>query len=313
MQKQEIYKPEYLKKGEAIGIIAPAWTFDINNFKRGVDKLRSLGFRVKYERAIFSKYWSMAGYDRQRAEQVNRMFADNDVKAIFCAKAGYGSMRTIPYLDGKIIRANPKIFVGYSDITILLSFLRNVANMVVFHGQVVSEEIYEDMNPISLDYLLQAITKPQPLGEVKFKDLKSLRPGEASGVLTGGNLSMIMSAIGTPYDINTDNSILFLEDIGEGLEVVDNHLMHLKLSGKLRRIKGLVFGRMVDCFECSGTIYNIKNVIDDILGDVDVPIIYGFPSGHRGIGQINVTLPFGVSVTLDADKPRLIINEAGVK
>jgi muramoyltetrapeptide carboxypeptidase len=255
----------------------------------------------------------MAGYDRERAAQINRMFSDKEVKAIFCAKAGYGSIRTIPYLDKKIIRNNPKIFIGYSDITILLYYLYETARMVVFHGPVVSGEMRPEMNSISRDYLLRAITQAEPMGEIQCASLKTLRPGRASGVLIGGNMSMVISAIGTPYDIDTSNKILFLEDIGEDLEVIDNWIMHLRLAGKFKKIKGIVFGRMVDCVDDSGNKYTIEDIMDDTLKDIDVPIVYGFPSGHRKSGDINITLPFGVRVSLDADKPALFINESGVR
>jgi muramoyltetrapeptide carboxypeptidase len=313
MYKTEPIRPRRLRQGDTVGIVAPAWSFDPENFRRGVEELKEMGFRVKYENAIFSNYWSMAGYDKERAAQINRMFSDKEVKAIFCAKAGYGSIRTIPYLDKKIISNNPKIFVGYSDITILLYYLYKIARMVVFHGPVVSGEMRPEMNSISRDCLLRAITQPEPMGSIECASLKILRPGRASGVLIGGNLSMVISAIGTPYDINTENKILFIEDIGEDLEVIDSYIMHLKLAGKLEKVKGIVFGRMVDCVDDSGNKYTIKDIMDDNLKDMDIPIIYGFPSGHRKPGDINITLPVGVSVTLDADKPALFINGAAVE
>ena len=313
MYEPQPLKPRRLSKGDTFGIVAPAWSFDSENFRKGVEEVRKMGFRVKYENTIFSKYWSMAGYDKERAAQINRMFADKEVKAICCANAGYGSIRTIPYLDKKIIRNNPKIFIGYSDITILLYYLYKTARMVVFHGPVISDEIRIQMNSISRDYLLRAITQPEPMGAIECASLKMLRPGRASGVLIGGNLSMVISAIGTPYDINTDNKILFIEDIGEDLEVIDNCIMHLKLAGKLKKVKGIVFGRMVDCVDDSGNKYTIKDIMDDALHDIDIPIIYGFPSGHRRVGDINITLPMGVPVTLDADKPALFINGAAVR
>jgi muramoyltetrapeptide carboxypeptidase len=305
-------RPPHLRAGDTIGIVAPAWSFDPDNFKRGVDKLRKIGFKVKYDRSVFSKYWSMAGYDKERAGQINRMFADKEIKAILCAKAGYGSIRTIPYLNNNIIRKNPKIFIGYSDITIILYYLYRISKMVIFHGPVVSDEIYEGMNPLTLDYLLKVITQNSPLGEIRFEGLKSIRPGKGSGILVGGNMSLVINAIGTPYDIDTEDKILFLEDIGEDLEVIDNYLMHMKLAGKFRKIKGIIFGRMVDCIDRSGKKYTINDILNDILKDVRVPIVYGFPSGHRIRGAPDVTLPMGVSVTLDASKPSLIINEPGV-
>lgn len=306
-------RPRRLRKGDTIGIVAPAWSFDPESFKRGVEQLRQMGFKVKYENTIFRKYWSMAGYDKERAAQINRMFADKEVKAIFCAKAGYGSIRTIPYLNKNIIRNNPKIFIGYSDITIILYYLYKAARMVVFHGPVVSDEMRAAMNSISRDYLMRAITQPYPLGEIQCPSLKALKPGKATGALIGGNLSLVISAIGTPYDINTDNKIFFLEDIGEDLEVIDNYIMHLKLAGKFKKVKGIVLGRMVDCQDDSGKKYTIEDIMKDTLQDVDVPIVYGFPSGHRRPGDVNITLPLGVPVTLDADKPALFVNGPGVR
>lgn len=305
-------KPPALSRGDTIGIVAPAWSFDPARFREGVEKLKDLNFKVKYDHSIFNKHWSMAGHDKERARQINRMFADKKVKAIFCAKAGYGSMRTIPFLDKNIIRRNVKIFIGYSDITALLSYLYKTAKMVVFHGPVVSGEIRNDMNPITLKYLLKAVTQTKPLGSINVSGVKLLKPGRATGVLVGGNMSLIMSAIGTPYEIDTDNKILFLEDVGEGLETIDDYLMQLKMAGKLNKIKGLIFGKMIKCVDYSGKKYTIKNILYDILKDLPVPIVYDFPSGHRAFGDINVTLPFGVSVTLDADEPKLIINESGV-
>ena len=306
-------KPCRLKRGDIIGIVAPAWTFDRGNFIKGLKKLSGLGFKIKYEPTIFHKYWSMAGYDQERAEQINRMFADSQVKAIFCAKAGYGSLRTLPYLNEKVISKNPKIFVGYSDITILLSYLQKIGRMVVFHGPVVSGEICEGMNPITFKHLLRSIMQPYKLGQMKFNSLKSLRPGKANGILVGGNMSLIVSTIGTRYEINTDNRILFLEDVGEDLETIDNYLMHLKMAKKLTKVKGIVFGRMIGCVDHSGRKYTIRHILNDMLGDLNIPIIYGFPSGHRVFKDINITLPFGVPVTLDAYKTKLIINQAAVR
>jgi muramoyltetrapeptide carboxypeptidase len=308
-----INKPRRLQKGDTVGVVAPAWTFDIESFKRAIAELRALGFKVKYDNTIFKRHWSMAGYDLERAEEINCMFADRQVRAIFCAKAGYGSVRTIPYLDKKVISRNPKIFVGYSDITILLAYLQKIANMVVFHGPVLSGEFHPEMSRITLDYLFKCLNRPYPVGEMSFPSLKTIRGGKVTGLLVGGNLSLLVSAIGTPWGIDTDGKILFLEDVGEDLENIDELLLHLKFAGKLKKVKGLIFGRMLDCYDSSGRKYNIQDIIEEILDDIEVPIIYGFPSGHfRGRGA-NVTLPLGTSVTLDADKPSLTINEAAVR
>ena len=131
--------------------------------------------------------------------------------------------------------------------------------------------------------------------------------------LVGGNMSLVMSSIGTPYEIDIVNKILFLEDIGEDLECIDNFLMHLKLTGKLGKIRGLIFGRMVDCIDRSGTRYSVKDILHDILNDIDVPMVWGFPSGHAERGDVNITLPIGVSVTLDAGACRLTVHEPAVR
>lgn len=309
-----IRKLARLEPHDTIGIVAPAWSFDPDKFKRGVDTLRKLGFRVKYDRSIFSKYWSLAGYDRERADQINRMFADRQVKAIFCAKAGYGSFRTIPYLDKETIRKNPKIFIGYSDITMLLVYLYKNARMPVFHGPVVADEIYEGMSPLTLDYLLAAITQTQALGELRFPFMRTLRHGQATGVLAGGNMSVLVNAIGTPCELDTEGKILYLEDVGEDFEVIDSYLMQMKLAGKFKKIRGIVFGRMIDCVDHSGQRYQMRDILHDVLAQLRVPVIYGFPSGHATPGDIDITLPFGVMATLDASiPPRLIIEESAVR
>ena len=311
MHKFMMVKPKRLNKGDTVGIVAPAWSFDIDSFKAGVEELRRLGFRVKYDRSIFSKYWSLAGYDKERAEQINRMFADPEVKAIFCAKAGYGSVEILPFLDKKLIRRNPKIFVGYSDITILLLYLQKFSNMVVFHGPVVSDEIYEGMNPVTLDYLLRTLSHDLPLGPIMFPQLACFKPGKATGKLVGGNLSLVADSIGTPYKIFTANTILFLEDIDENLESIRNYLLRLRRAGKLKKIKGLLLGKMVDCFE---TQENLKLLINDVFKNIDIPILFGFPSGHKYKRQDpHVTLPLGVTATLDADNCHLHISEGAVR
>jgi len=307
-----VVKPPRLKSGDMIGVVAPAWSFDTGRFMEGVGTLESLGFRVKYDPSIFSKYWSMAGMDRRRAEQINVMFGDREVKAILCANAGYGSIRTLPYLDRKVIRKNPKIFVGYSDITILLSYLRTVARMVVFHGPVISGEIREEMNRKTLEYLLQALQNASAYGEITASSCKTLRPGRVSGVLLGGNLSMLISSIGTPFEIDTRNKILFLEDVNESLETVDNHFMQLKLAGKLKYIKGLLLGQMIGCRDTSGQDFTLADIIDDVFDKAKIPVLSGFPSGHQQEDGLNITLPFGIAVTLDADKKRLMVHGSGV-
>ena len=271
-----------------------------------------MGFKVKYSRSIFKKYYHFAGRDKERAEQINDMFADKSVRAIFCAKAGHGSFRVLPYLDKEIIRKNPKIFIGYSDITMLLCYLEKIANMVVFHGPVLCGEINQRMNRLTLEYLVRAIAQSQPIGKLSFSQTHVIRAAKASGILTGGNLSMLANSVGTPYEIDTDNKILFLEDLDEDIQNIDNYFMQLKLAGKFDNIKGLIFGKMIGCSGCLSKGFNIEKIIGNVFKNRRIPIIYGFPSGHTRPNGPNITLPFGVRVTLDSGNRCLIINETAV-
>ena len=221
--------------------------------------------------------------------------------------------RTIPYLNNKVIRKNPKIFVGYSDITVLLSYIYSSVNMIVFHGPVVSGEISHKMNPETLKYLFNAISSTKPMGELKIPSIKMLRPGFVTGRLVGGNISMFMNMIGSPYDINTDGKVVFFEEVGEDKEIIDDYFIRLRLTGKLDNIKGIIFGKMTDCAGDGSSNNDLRSTLDDILGDINVPVVYDFPSGHVGVREFNCTLPLGVSVTVDADRQKVIINEAGVR
>jgi muramoyltetrapeptide carboxypeptidase len=295
-----------------IGVVAPAWSFDKERFMEGVKTLEGLGFGVRYDQGIFDEFWSMAGHDRERAQQITDMFSDPEIRCILCANAGYGSIRTLPFIDKKVIHDNPKVFIGYSDITILLAYLQQVARMVVFHGPVVAGEIRPDMNPLNTEYLLRTIGETKPLGTLTFPDMEGVQGGISRGVLVGGNLSMLISSLGTPYELDLRHRVLFLEEIGESMEVIDNYLMQLKLSGKLTQIRGLIIGRMLDCTDSSGKRYQITDVVRDIFRDHRIPILSGFPSGHRLPGQLNITLPLGIMVTLNGDEPSVTFHGSGV-
>ena len=310
----KLIKPLRLNSGDTIGIITPTWSFDAANFKKGVTKLKKMGYRVKYDYSILSRFWTMAGFDKERADQINQMFAAREVKAIFCAKGGYGSIRILAYLDPKIISQNPKIFLGYSDITLLLLYLQTVANMVVFHGPVIAGEICSGMNYLTEDYLKNSISQNKPLGRLSFPRMRAFKKGKANGRLTGGNLSMIMALMGTPYELNTDGSILFLEDTNEDIDVIDRYLMQLKLAGKFANVKGIIFGRMVDCFDYSRKRYKIRDVLKNVFVEYDFPIIFGFPGGHlQKRENPHITLPFGVSATINSEPASVTFNEAGVR
>lgn len=299
-----------LGPGNTIGIVAPASSFDIEGFKKGVELLKELGYRVKYEEEIFNPRLSEPDHDRERAHQINRMFADKEVRAIFCAGGGYGSAEIIPYLDKGTIRKNPKIFVGYSDITILLLYLQKLADMVVFHGPVISGEIYRGMHNLTLEYLQRLFSETKPLGKLKFPQMIAFKPGAATGKLVGGNMSSIIESIGKPYRIRTAGTILFLEDINEDYDTIKRYFYRLKQAGKFRRIAGLLLGRMLDS---SGKDHDLRRLMEKLFKGRNIPVLYGFPSGHLRLrGGLHVTLPLGLAVTVDSEELSLTIIENAV-
>ncbi|MBI2876249.1 MAG: LD-carboxypeptidase [Candidatus Tectomicrobia bacterium] len=303
-------KPPALTPGDLIGIVAPAGPFDQGTFERGIAQLQALGFRVTYGPEIFHTYRYLAGRDASRAEQLLRYFTDPEVKAIFCARGGYGSLRLIRRLAPQVIRAHPKIFMGYSDITTLLLYLQFHCSLVAFHGPMVAADLGRDPSPQTQEHLLRVLGSPQPPGEIWEPTVEVLRKGVASGPLTGGCLTLVALSLGTPFEIQTQGAILFLEDVGERPYRIDRMLTYLRLAGKLRGVKGILFGTMEGCAPPEGSPYRLQAVIADALRGLRIPILYNFPAGH---GDNRWVLPFGVRVTLDGNAGRLILEEGAVR
>jgi muramoyltetrapeptide carboxypeptidase len=308
-----VIKPKALREGDTIGIIAPAGPISRERLEQGEKVLHEMGFKIKYESSIFESSRYLAGSDQRRGEEFNRMFADPDVHAIFCARGGYGSARTLAFVDEIAIKANPKIFLGYSDITSFLLYLYKRCSLVTFHGPMVAidpDKLVRDKTRASL---LSALTlsigaDPASTGPNTLKILKS---GFAEGVLLGGCLSILIHSLGTRYEPDFKDKILFLEDIDEAPYRIDRMLTHLKSAGKLQQVNGIVFGEMKRCHPSPEDGYPLEEVLLDVLRDLDIPVLFGFPSGHAS-GEDNLTLPIGVRVQVDGDQGRLFILEAGV-
>ena len=314
MDRSEMIKPKALKSGDTIGVVAPASPVAKEELLRGIQKLEHMGFRVKYHHRIHRTQGYLAGEDGFRADEINGYLADPEIKALFCARGGYGSLRLLDKLDAEAIKNHPKLFMGYSDITTLLLYLQAQYSLVVFHGPMVGPDFSHRYPAKPQAHLLQLLGSPEPLGVIEAPGIEILRKGVANGVLTGGCLSLVTLTIGTPWEINTDNKILFLEDIGEDPYKIDRMLSYLKLIGKFDKVQGLVFGRMVGCNPARKRGKGlpgreILEIIKELLQDFSIPIIYNFPSGHGGN---NYALPFGVRVTLDGNRGVLIIEEGAV-
>ena len=291
-------KPPALRRGYTIGIVAPASYFKREEFEAGCEALRQMGYKPVYSDSIFERDLYFAGSVERRARELQEMFARDDVKAILCARGGYGANYLLPRLDLRAIAAKPKIFVGYSDLTSLLTYICDSARVVTFHGPMVAKDF---ARPDGIDLpSWQAAVEGRANWALDFgadSGVKSLAQGSAQGLLYGGCLSMMAESLGTPYEIQTDETILFIEDLAAKPYQVDRMLMHLKLAGKLGGVRGIIFGEMLDCIQAPNQGFTLEEVVMRVVGDLKVPVAYGVRSGH--VSRENVTLPMGVQVLLN--------------
>jgi muramoyltetrapeptide carboxypeptidase len=301
-QEKKSVKPPRLKPGDTVGIVAPAGPFDPEKFMKGTGVLESMGFRTVFDETIFQKHGFLAGTDVQRADRVNRLFADSSVQAVACARGGYGSMRILSVLDFETIQNNPKIFVGFSDISVLLSVLHDRCGLVTFHGPVVTT--LGDADEETIGAMQWALTSATAL-ELEPENSIVIRPGLSSGQVVGGNLTTLCHLVGTPYAPSFKGNILLLEDLGEAPYRIDRMLTQMKLAGCFNGIAGLVLGSFKEC----GHLNEIYAVIGNIFEDMDIPVMAGFEIGH---GRRNIMIPLGLGATLDTDKERLLFHEPAV-
>jgi len=292
-----IIQPPRLRPGDTISIVAPAGTVEQRDgFQRGASTLERLGFRVRFDERIFQTSRYLAGDDSARAEELMRAFEDDSVQAVMALRGGYGCARLIPYLAEKRLRRHPKLFMGFSDLTTLHLFFRRRFGWVTVHGPMAASPTLGSMKSDQENHLVSLLTDPGYLPALGFDALETWVPGAAEGMLTGGCLAIIEASLGTPYEIKTEGKILFLEDQGEPPYKLDRMLTHLRLAGKLQSVSGVLLGSFLDCEPDQGN-YTANDILREILGDLQVPIIAGFPAGH---GAENWALPLGVRVRLNA-------------
>ncbi len=295
-------KPVPLVKGDTIGIVAPAGCFEMENFQNGITILEEMGFQTYIPAGLFEKDSYFAGPDAHRADILHRLFSDTTVKAIICARGGFGSVRLLSQLNMELIRNNPKIFIGFSDITVLLNMIFSNCGIVTFHGPMVTT--LGNSDEISKEAMVSAITSARII-EIFPERGVVIKKGRASGTISGGNLSTLCHLVGTPYQLNFKDHILFLEDVNEAPYKIERMLFQMKLSGCLEGLSGLVIGSFENC----GGIDDIHMVVDKIFKEDDIPILSGFEIGH---GTKNMTIPLGIRATLDADLQKLVFHEPAV-
>jgi muramoyltetrapeptide carboxypeptidase len=292
----KIIKPPALRQGDKIGLIAPASCFSREGFIAGCDRLRQMGYEPVFWAHIFDRDIYFAGPAERRSHEFREFWQRDDIAALICVRGGYGSNYLLENLDFAMFARRPKILLGCSDITTLLTAITDRTGLVTFHGPMVAKDIADGtFDASSWTNALRGVEN----WSVPTSAVEVLRPGRARGRLYGGCLSLLVASLGTGYEIQTEDSILFIEDIAEKPYRIDRMLMQLRLAGKLDGVRGFVFGEMLDCAPPKGETYTLQQAIMRVLAPYDVPVVYGLKSGHVSSG--NITLPIGVQAELNAE------------
>jgi len=312
--------PQRLNYGDTIGLICPASAPpDPKNVDRSVAALEKLGFKARLAPNARKRHGFLAGSDRDRASDVMKMFTDKSVDAILCIRGGYGSARLLDRLDYKLIRANPKIFIGYSDITSLHCAFLVKSDLLSFHGPMTNSEfLHDDLPKFTVNSFLHTLMNAEAPGSISKgyrKKATILRRGKASGQLIGGNISLLCALLATPFAPSFKNKILFLEDLDEPPYRFDRLLTQLLNAGLLQQLRGVAIGINSGCEDAKAKgakeyRQSLEDVLRERLLPLKIPVVMNLPFGHV---PFNATLPVGATVTLDADKGDLIVTSRVVK
>lgn len=293
---------QLLKKGDKIGLITPAGFISKEKLDKAINNLTSLGLEPVYHKSVSEKEGYFAGTDKSRLNELHSMYEDNKIKAIWCVRGGYGTSHLLDKIDYKLIKQNPKPLIGYSDITALIQAIYLKTGIPGFHG-VIGAGDFTPYTVENLKNMFFSISEEIKINMMKEhnKDLYIINKGNFSGKLTGGNLALIVSLIGTPFDDNWDNKIVFIEDIGEAPYKIDRMLTHLIFSGKFNKVKGIILGRFNDCEpdeEDKINSFSLKEVILDRIKPLNIPAIYGFSFGHI---DNQAVFPVGINANFNTD------------
>jgi muramoyltetrapeptide carboxypeptidase len=304
-------KPRALVPGDRLAVVAPASAFERDEFDAGIAEIQRIGFVPVFDDTVFSRRRYLAGDAATRAAAIHRAWADPSIAGLIAVRGGYGSAQVLPLLDATQARATGKAFIGYSDITAILSFLTLQCGIVSFHGPMLAGRLGKGEAGYDLASFEKALCYAAPMGELDPPSLESLREGEAAGMLVGGTLTQVLASLGTPYAFSPPAGyVLFLDEVAERPYRLDRMVTQLRQAGLLARAAAVVIGELPRCDEPSGEPTG-RAVMADLFADFPGPVLFGFPSGHT-TGPA-MTLPFGVTARVIASaNPRLVIEEAAV-
>jgi muramoyltetrapeptide carboxypeptidase len=305
-------KPRALAAGDRLAIVAPASPFTREEFDGGLQEIRRLGFVPVYDESVFARERYVAGTPVVRAAAIHAAWRDPAIAGVIGVRGGYGSAQLLPLLDRDEARRAAKPFIGYSDLTSVLTFLTLACDLVAFHGPMLAGRLGRGADGYDEDTFVRALCRREPVGELAPAGLEAVRPGEAGGVLLGGTLTQLLASLGTPYAFAPpDGYVLFLDEVGERPYRLDRMVTQLAQAGLLARASAVVIGELPKCDEPSGDP-RARAVMADLFADFHGPVLIGFPSGHT-VGPA-MTLPFGVAArVLAGPRPRLVIEESAVQ
>ncbi len=293
----KLIKPPALRSGDKIGIIAPASSFNREGFMAGCGRLRQMGYEPVFTNNIFERDLYFAGTLDRRLREFEEMLTHKEIAAIICARGGYGSNYLLEKLNFDLIATHPKILLGCSDVTSLLTAITDRTGVVTFHGPMIAKDIASPhgIELSSWEHAFQGATS----WEIPTTGVQVLQQGRAEGRFHGGCLSMLTASLGTHFEIKTDDTILFIEDVAEKPYRIDRMLMQLRMADKFHGVRGIIFGEMLDCVQPGNQGYTLQEVVMRVLQDFSGPVVYGLKSGHVSSG--NITLPLGIRAELVAD------------
>lgn len=301
----QVIKPARLKKGDTIGLITPASSPDeLIRIEESTKYFERLGYRIKLGKYVGRFNGYLAGTDEERLEDLHSMFSDKSVKAIMCLRGGYGAFRLLDKINYKLIQKNPKIFVGYSEITALQNAIFTKTGLITFAGPMPAVDFVNSISPYTEEWFWKTVSSNKKIGKIKYPEnakMPSINKGNANARILGGNLAVLSALLGTEYFPDMKDKILLLEDIDEKPYKIDRMVNQLRLAKVFKGLKGIILGRFVDCYEQDPNkkTLSLGEVIEHYIKPLKLPSIYTFPHGHI---KDFVTIPFGLRISLNATK-----------